>query len=122
MTGCKKPCHYKKYSFIGQEQTTSFTHEDFNFSLWAVSNATTLETEVLVYPLTSLVADFGGTLSSESDKLKLITFLVVLKEDKLITNKPAAQLAGADPSWCIASKQANSTYFSKIGVTFKLGL
>ena len=34
----------------------------FAFSLWAASKKTTIKTEQLIYPLASLVADFGGTL------------------------------------------------------------
>ena len=62
-TGCKKPCFYKRYSFIGEKMQTDFLSDKFVFSLWAVSNYTMLETEQLIYPLASLVAEFGGTLS-----------------------------------------------------------
>ena len=71
--------------FIGGSETTSFGAKDFTFSLWAVSNDTTIEREVsrdisfyqtmwfwivhlssfvkvLIYPLVSLIADIGGTL------------------------------------------------------------
>ena len=51
-----------KYSFVGKEQKTDFVHDGFVFSLWALSNSTNIATEVLVYPWTSLVAEFGGTL------------------------------------------------------------
>ena len=62
-TGCKKPCFYKRYNFIGEKLQTYFLANEFVFSLWAVSNYTMLETEQLIYPLASLVAEFGGTLS-----------------------------------------------------------
>ena len=61
LTRCKKPCFYSKYSLIGKH-VTIFPSHNFVFSLWAVSNNTRIETEVLVYPLTSLVAEFGGTM------------------------------------------------------------
>ena len=40
----------------------SLEAEGFLFSLWATSKKTTIRTEQLIYPVTSLVADFGGTL------------------------------------------------------------
>ena len=61
MTGCKKPCSYLKYQFLRQEPSI-LQSEHYAFSLWAVSNKTTIRTEQLIYPLTSLVAEFGGTL------------------------------------------------------------
>ena len=36
--------------------------DDFFLGLWSVSKKTFIEKEVLIYPLTSLVAEFGGTL------------------------------------------------------------
>ena len=60
VTGCKKPCFYQKYTFIGERHTTDFVHEYLVFSLWSVSNSTTVETELFVYSWTSLVAEFGG--------------------------------------------------------------
>jgi hypothetical protein len=63
LTGCRKPCKYKKYSIIGEKTPTSFESSDsFTVSLWAVSNDTTVEKEVLIYSLASLMAGFGGTL------------------------------------------------------------
>ena len=61
-TKCKKPCFYKKYKLIGDKQTSSFTSDYFFLGLWSASNNTFVETEVLIYPWTSLVAEFGGTL------------------------------------------------------------
>ena len=63
LTGCKKPCKYRKYEVVGEKQPTSFQSDHFTISFWAVSNETTVWTEVPVYPWTSLVAEFGGTLS-----------------------------------------------------------
>ena len=61
MTGCMKPCSYRAYQFVHQEPVISQS-EYFAFSLWAVSKKTTVKTEQLIYPVTSFVADFGGTL------------------------------------------------------------
>ena len=63
VTGCKKPCYYKKYRLVGKLQASSVKHgQNFIFGLWAASNMTMMEKEQLIYPLTSLVAEFGGTL------------------------------------------------------------
>ena len=62
MTGCKKPCNYKQYKFIGKNTVFSAKFKYFVFALWSVTNFTKVETEMLVYPFTSLVAEFGGTL------------------------------------------------------------
>ena len=62
VTGCQKPCSYKKYTLIGEKRRSTVQSEYFAFSLWAVSNSTMVEREELIYPLTSLVAEFGGTL------------------------------------------------------------
>ena len=37
--------------------------DDYKFSLLAVSSTTRVENEKLIYPMSSLVAEFGGTLS-----------------------------------------------------------
>ena len=63
MTNCMKPCNYKKYHLIGERKQSSFQSEHFTFSLWAVSKNTVVTTEELIYPISSLVAEFGGTLS-----------------------------------------------------------
>ena len=62
VTGCLKPCHYKKYILLGERSATSFKSEHYIFSLWAVSSKTRVETEELIYPMSTLVAEFGGTL------------------------------------------------------------
>ena len=78
-TGCQKQCSYSKYSFSGEKQAililslcpeqtgkklksscvqaTSLKSDngDFILSLFAFSNFTTVETEQLIYPLSSLV-------------------------------------------------------------------
>ena len=63
LTECKKPCRYNKYQIVGNEHTTTFNSSAFVFSLVASSNDTLVETETLIFPWTSLVAEFGGTLS-----------------------------------------------------------
>ena len=63
LTGCVKPCRYKKYSFIGERNpAVSFEPPSFFVSLWAVSEKTQVKTEQLIYPLANLVAEFGGIL------------------------------------------------------------
>ena len=63
LTGCQKPCKYRRYIMVGDRKRTSFKSDDFTFSLWAVSKSTEVKKEELIYPLSSLVADFGGSLS-----------------------------------------------------------
>ena len=63
VTGCNKPCRYQKYSYFGEPvQTKEIKTDHFVFSIVALSNDTRVETEQLIYPLSSLVAEFGGTL------------------------------------------------------------
>ena len=61
ITGCLKPCHYKKY-ILGEPSPSNFKSEHYIFSMWAVSSKTKVETEELIYPMSTLVAEFGGTL------------------------------------------------------------
>ena len=63
VTGCRKPCSYKKYKFIGEKEDTTSQSGEFTFSLWAVSELTMVHSEQLTYPLSSLVAELGGVLS-----------------------------------------------------------
>ena len=65
-TGCRKPCKYKKYSFLGEPYPSAFKSKHYIFSLWAVSYKTKVETEELIYPSSSLVAEFGGMLAEVS--------------------------------------------------------
>ena len=62
IANCTKPCNYKKYVLVGERKQSSFESEHFIFSLWAVSKNTVVRTEHLIYPISSLVAEFGGTL------------------------------------------------------------
>ena len=55
LSGCRKPCFYKKYTLMGEKHISSFVTDHLLFSLWAVSNSTLVETEQLIYPWTSLV-------------------------------------------------------------------
>ena len=47
---------------MGDKMRTGFQSDFFLFSLWSASVNTFSEKEQLIYPLTSLVAEFGGTL------------------------------------------------------------
>ena len=61
--GCKKPCNYQQYKIIGDKAPTELNKKGFlTFALWAVDNNIYVETEALLYPGTSLVAEIGGTL------------------------------------------------------------
>ena len=62
IANCTKPCNYKKYVLVGERKQSSFESEYFIFSIWAVSKNTVVKTEHLIYPISSLVAEFGGTL------------------------------------------------------------
>merc|ERR1719458_2271958 len=63
LTGCMKPCRYRKYIFPNEKQPQPGVNSDNSiFSLWAVSKKTRYEVEHLIYPLSSLVAELGGTL------------------------------------------------------------
>ena len=62
-SGCFKPCFYKEYRLAGTIPNTDPLDGFYSFfGLWYVSTEVTVEKESLVYPLPSLVADFGGTL------------------------------------------------------------
>ena len=56
-----KPCTYNMYQF-GLKEPSLFKSDFFAFSLWSASTKTIIRTEQLIYPLASLVAEFGGTL------------------------------------------------------------
>ena len=59
-TGCKKPCQYKEYNFV--EGIPKMLINPSVLGFWAASHTTQVEEEVLLYPFTSLVAEFGGSL------------------------------------------------------------
>ena len=59
-TGCKVPCNYKEYKFVQSSPNPIPNPQSVAF--WAASHKTHIEEEVLIYPFTSLVAEFGGSL------------------------------------------------------------
>ena len=66
MSGCRKPCSYKEYNFVNTNLKDlsyyTFPEDQIAFCLWAVSQNTHIEEEVLVYSFESLVAELGGSL------------------------------------------------------------
>ena len=66
LTGCTKPCSYKEYNFLNTNLKDlsyyNFPDNQIAFCLWAVSQNTHIEEEVLVYSFESLVAELGGSL------------------------------------------------------------
>ena len=60
MTGCKMPCNYKEYKFVKSSPNPLSIPSSVAF--WAASSKTQIEEEVLLYPFTSLIAEFGGSL------------------------------------------------------------
>ena len=55
-TRCMRPCKYRKYSMVGEGFPSVFKSGSYiTFSVWAVSEKTNVETEHLIYPLSSLV-------------------------------------------------------------------
>ena len=66
MTGCDQPCHFKEYQFVNTNlkefKMVDYPENQVAICLWAVSKYTQAEEEVLVYPLQSFVAEFGGCL------------------------------------------------------------
>ena len=74
VTGCLKPCHYKKYILLDERSATSFKSDHYIFSLWAVSRRRISSTrcqpwwrslgEPWVFSSVSLSFAFGTTLTS----------------------------------------------------------
>ena len=64
VTGCKKPCQYYEYRTVGRPLPSVSGRRSYTsfFGLLYVSTSTVTEVEMLAYPWTSLVAEFGGTL------------------------------------------------------------
>ena len=60
VTGCKEPCNFKEYKFVDSVPTVMSKRGSVAF--WAASQKTQREEEVLLYPFTSLIAEFGGSL------------------------------------------------------------
>ena len=62
-TGCKKPCSYKEYELGDMSvEPEDLPAGQMKFGLWSSTEFTVIEAEVLLYPFTSLLAEFGGTL------------------------------------------------------------
>ena len=62
-TGCKTPCSYLEYVDVGK-QMWKFDSEFFGliFGLTFASTDVTIEEEIFIYPLTSFLAELGGSL------------------------------------------------------------
>ena len=60
ITGCKEPCNFKEYKFVDSSPTAMTKPGSIAF--WAATQKTHREEEVLLYPFTSLIAEFGGSL------------------------------------------------------------
>ena len=64
-TGCDIPCNYNEYKFLNIDMKPD---EDWpvdgqiQYGFWAVTKFTKIEQEILLYPFTSLLAEFGGAL------------------------------------------------------------
>ena len=58
-TGCLPPCKYTKFSLPNPPLGTA--DDSIMFDLKFSQSSLVRKKEVLVYPLTSLVAEFGGT-------------------------------------------------------------
>ena len=54
------PCNYKEYKFVKSSSNPLSIPSSVAF--WAASSKTQIEEEVLLYPFTSLIAEFGGSL------------------------------------------------------------
>ena len=52
--------HYKRYTLLGGHKMKS---DNYTFSLLAVSGTTRVENKKLIYPISSLMVEFFGTLS-----------------------------------------------------------
>ena len=63
-TKCNLPCRYREIRPLGDPIVTKIGGEDWFwvFALTLVSTDIKVETEALVYPFTTLVSDFGGSL------------------------------------------------------------
>ena len=66
ITDCQKPCTYKEYKFVNTVLKDlsyyDFPEDQVAFCLWALSENTLVEEEVLVYSFHTLVAELGGSL------------------------------------------------------------
>ena len=66
MTGCKMPCSYNEYRFTttnAEVMPKLFSNSTSGWvAFWSASSRTWTEEEILLYPFTSLIAEFGGSL------------------------------------------------------------
>ena len=61
VTGCPRPCRYTRYTLPAEPKDVSYLNASL-VSLVMATATVTKRTEVLMYPLESLVAEFGGAL------------------------------------------------------------
>ena len=59
--GCIKPCVYNEFKFVSSSPEEMPDFPD-TVILWPASKKTQIEEEVLLYPFTSFLAEFGGAL------------------------------------------------------------
>ena len=64
ITGCKTPCTYFEYLDCGKKVWRSDVEPDFQlgFAISFASTEVTVKEEVLIYPITSFLAEVGGSL------------------------------------------------------------
>ena len=61
--GCRKPCYYNEFKFVFGSPKVAVQPSAKNMvGFWAASRKTQIEEEVLLYPFTSFIAEFGGAL------------------------------------------------------------
>ena len=64
-TGCDIPCNYNQYKFLNIDLKPDEAWPvdgQIQYGFWAVTKFTKIEQEILLYPFTSLLAEFGGAL------------------------------------------------------------
>ena len=65
-TGCNIPCSFKQYKLVSGESRNfdlkALPKDYLAVGFLAVSERTQVEEEILLYPFTSLLAEFGGSL------------------------------------------------------------
>ena len=75
LTGCIKPCRYKKYTFIGERYQSALESEYFFVSFWAVSGKTQVKTEQLIYPWPTLWQKLVSNLYLYQICIKFVSYL-----------------------------------------------
>ena len=58
---CKKPCSYNEFKFVNSKPEVMPILQN-HVGVWGASRKTQIEEEVLLYPFTSFIAEFGGAL------------------------------------------------------------